>query len=357
MDSAMKAKTQLETIKTTLASLGITLDDDQLHIGGERAVMSAHKLVLTGSKNGERVVIKVSLDRDGANDIKTEVDIRNALEEVRFANGTLLFPGEDLFTKLADGTVVHVTTFIDQEKVFVEYTLREQFFMALRWFEAQESFHATTHEHVKSLRGTFAVWTSADYLADACNIESALIAHPSVDERCSRSAAALVSLIKENAVLIDRYGGFLNHTDLVPHNFRISGGTLFALDQVSIRFGNKYEGLARFVNYMVIHNPELAVMLTTYIAERRGDGDAEILRVMRCYKVGVLLRYYAGAIVSSGGDLRELSEVRLRFWLDVFDALMANTPVPDALIASYKTARDTLRSDDEKKRQREFAQA
>ena len=353
----MNSEERYRAIKATLASFDIMLDDDQLHIGGERAVMSTHKLVLTGAKHGQRVVIKVSLDAQGALDIKTEADIRSALEEVRFAHGTLIFPPEDLFTELPDGTVINVTAFIEQEKVFVEHTLREQFFMALRWFEAQESFHATTHEHLRSLRGTYAVWTSKEYCTDTEAIASALRAHTTTSPEHRTLTDALVSLMKENAALADRYGGFLNHTDLVPHNFRIKGGTLYALDQVSIWFGNKYEGLARFVNYMVIHNPELTRMLTTYIEEHRGEDDAKMLRIMRCYKVGVLLRYYAHAIESSEGALRELSEVRLRFWFQVLDALMNNKPLSDELLASYKASRDTLRTDDEKKRQREFAKA
>ena len=353
----MKTDPRYEAIKTTLVSLGITLDDDQLHIGGERAVMSTHKLVLTGTKGGKRVVIKVSLDAQGAADIKTEADIRNALEELRFANGSLIFPPEDLFTELPDGTVINVTEFIEQEKVFVEHTLREQFFMALRWFEAQESFHATTHEHVKSLRGTFAVWTSDNYMNDVGSIRQALATQSTIDTRAENVSLLLVGLIEKNKALIDRYSGFLNHTDLVPHNFRINNGTLYALDQVSIWFGNKYEGLARFINYMVIHNPELARMLTTYVAEHRSAEDAEMLRIMRCYKAGVLLRYYAQAITASDGALRELSVVRLRFWVDVLDALLKNAPISEELIASYKETRDALRTDDEKKRQREFAKA
>jgi hypothetical protein len=353
----MKQDPRYEAIKTTLLSFGITLDDDQLHIGGERAVMSQHKLVLTGTKNGERVVIKVSLDVQGATDIKTEADIRGALEEVRFANGTLIFPPEDLFTELPDGTVINVTAFIEQEKVFVEHTLREQFFMALRWFEAQESFHATTHEHLKSLKGTFAVWTADTYIKDAQDIADSVTATAARFNHAPSIGQQLLQMIETNQKNIERYGGFLNHTDLVPHNFRINNGTLYALDQVSIWFGNKYEGLARFINYMLIHNPKLADMLVSYVEEYRGKDDAEMLRIMRCYKVGVLLRYYARTIANSEGDLRTLSEVRFEFWMEIFDALFMKKSIGIERIEAYKNERDTLRTDDEKKRQREFAKA
>jgi hypothetical protein len=316
--------------------------------------MSVHKLVLTGTstKDGARVVIKVSLDAEGARDVTAEHTVRELLLGVRFASRDLSFPAELLFG-VYHGHTISVTEFISQDRVFVDYPLREQFFMILKLFESQEEFHATTYEHTKTLIGAIPVWTSALYIADT----EALAHTITLNNPACTVARELVVLMKASQAHIDRYSGFLDHTDLVPHNFRVKSGALFALDQVAIRFGNKYEMWARFINYMVIHNPGLADLLTAYVAEKRGAEDAEMLRVMRCYKAGVLLRYYAETTNKAAGDMRELSHTRFIFWEQVLAHLLNNEPIPPTLVTEYIGVRNTLRSEDEKKRQREFAKA
>ncbi|MFM2374313.1 MAG: hypothetical protein RLZZ234_308 [Candidatus Parcubacteria bacterium] len=343
-----------ETIVSTVASLGYILDAEQLHIGGERALMSAHKLVLTGStqKDNERVVIKVSLDTLGAQDITREHAVRELLQGVRFALRNLAFP-QELFFGMRGGYTISVTEFIVQERVFVDYPLREQFFMILKLFEAQEEFHATTYEHTKTLRGTVPVWDAEEYCADAQHIKEMVA---SLFPTCT-AVSRLVELLDTSRTHIDQFSGFLDHTDLVPHNFRVKEGSLFALDQVAIRFGNKYEMWARFINYMLIHNPELADLLVRYVEEKRGKDDATMLRIMRCYKAGVLLRYYAETTEKSTGDMHELSKARFLFWDQVLTHLLNEEPIPREMVQRYIHTRDTLRSDDEKKRQREFAKA
>jgi hypothetical protein len=108
---------------------------------------------------------------------------------------------------------------------------------------------------------------------------------------------------------------------------------------------------------MVIHNPELAELLVTYVREKRGAEDALMLRVMRCYKAGVLLRYYAETAEKASGDIKELTLARFAFWEEVLTHLLNDEPIPGEMVATYKAKRDSLRSDDEKKRQREFAKA
>ncbi len=346
-----------DVVKHKIEQLGYILDPEQLHIGGERSVMSAHKLVLTGrhGASGNRVVIKVSLDTSGAQDIAHEHEIRELLKGVRFAERELHFPRELLFLE-DEGLTISITEFIEQEKIFVAHSLREQFFMALNWFEAQEEFHATTHEHVQSFSKVCANWTSNSYLKELDRIAHDL--EESVrSDRVDAAIAQVRGRVETHAKLIDRYGGFLNHTDLVPHNMRISSRTLYALDQVSIWFGNKYEGWARFINYMTIHNQPLAHLLTTYVREQRGNDDDLLLRIMRCYKIAVLLRYYARAIDTTEGDLKKLSELRFEFWLTDLEHLLDNKELSPEYVAAYTTVRDQLRSSDEKRRQQEFAAA
>ena len=340
---------QYAAIEEALCALGFTLDAEQLHIGGERALMSAHKLVLTGrdTKDSSRVVIKASLDALGAKDIADEHDIREVLQRVHFASADLSFPPERYFST-SDDMTLSVTDFIEQERVFVDYPLRDQFFMMLKLFEAQEKYHATTHEHTKSLQGAIPVWTVTEYLTDVKNIGDV------VD---TLETKKLAGIFIENKELIARFSGFLVHTDLVPHNFRVRNGSLYALDQVAIRFGNKYEGLARLVNYMLIHNPALTEKIIEYVRKYRGEDDAKILHIMRCYKAAVLARYYKTSLETAEGNLKELTQIRLNFWLSVLTHLIDNTEIPPDHVAAYKEKRDALRTDDEKARQREFAQA
>jgi hypothetical protein len=352
--TAPNETTLTDRIRHAVETAGYVLDPEQLHIGGERALMSAHKLVLTGTTppGSERVVIKASLDDMGTKDIAAEHAIRELLRSVRFASKDLSFPAE-LFYGVVNGVMISVTEFIEQERVFVEYPLREQFFMILKLFESQEEFHATTYEHTKSLMGVLPVWNSSEYMNDVRAIKSIV----GTDAHSADLMQRLVAQMESVRDAIDRYSGFLDHTDLVPHNFRIKNGSLYALDQVAIRFGNKYEMWARFINYMVIHNPDLADLLVRYVEEKRGGEDALMLRIMRCYKVGVLLRYYADSMKNATDSVLELTRARFAFWSEILGHLLENTPIPRTLVTEYTRVRDTLRTDEEKKRQREFAKA
>ena len=56
------AQRELAGARPMLEQLGFILDTTQVHTGGERYLMSGHKLVLTGRRTSDnkRVVIKVS---------------------------------------------------------------------------------------------------------------------------------------------------------------------------------------------------------------------------------------------------------------------------------------------------------
>src|SRR6202000_971290 len=77
------------------------------------------------------------------------------------------------------------------------------------------------------------------------------------------------AFLREHRVNIDRYTGFLTHTDFVPHNLRIGSGYIYLLDHTSLRFGNKYESWGRFVNYMALYHPALAAALVEYVKRNR----------------------------------------------------------------------------------------
>src|SRR4051812_41386793 len=118
----------LEQIKAVLEQLGLELDKTQPHISGERFLMAKDKLVLIGQyKDGTRVAIKVSTTPEGQSGIAREKEARDLLKSINFAADTIDFPKEIYFGKL-DGYVIWAIEFIEQEKVFVEHSLEEQFF-------------------------------------------------------------------------------------------------------------------------------------------------------------------------------------------------------------------------------------
>jgi hypothetical protein len=170
-----------------------------------------------------------------------------------------------------------------------------------------------------------------------------------------------MKLRHSSSKLIDKYGNYLSHTDFVPHNFRVRDRKIYMLDcspeYRTVHFGNKYEGWARFINYMVIHNPELGNILADYVRKNRGEEEHMSLRLMRVYKLGFLIAFYTESLKSTTGDLLELTRERIGFWHEVLKFILGDKPVSSDFVKEYKDKRDKLRSEEEKKRQREFAVA
>ena len=131
----------------------------------------------------------------------------------------------------------------------------------------------------------------------------------------------------------------------------------FSPEYRTVHFGNKYEGWARFLNYMVIHDPALEKLLSDYVRENRGEEEHLNLQLMRVYKLGFLLEFYAKSLSETDGDLRTLTLERIDFWNEVLKFILKGQDVPATFVEEYKVKRDKLRSEDEKKRQREFAVA
>lgn len=331
-------------LKEILSRLGIDLEERQPHIGGEREFMSPEKLVLVGRmERARRVVIKASNTPKGRAEIEQEKKARDLLKEIpfAFANDTLLMPHEIYFKAATyfSPYTIFVTEFIEQEKVFVAHSLEEQFFLVLRAFEAQEAFHATTYEHVRKVKNTFATTSPEEYV-------SALSKYPRAQE-----------FLRTHKNVLSRYSGHLTHTDFVPHNLRVHERTVYVLDQTAIAFANKYEGWARFLNYMALHNPDLEHSLKDYIRKNRGEDEYLDLRLMRVYKAAFLISYYERILPDTEGDLHELTQDRVAFWTQVLDALLEDREIPADMLSAYKEQRDHLRSKEEKERQREFAEA
>ncbi len=350
---------RLEYITGLLLKIGFSLDKEQLHIGGERFLMAKEKLVLVGRQvsSNLKVVIKISNIEKGKIDITDEKRARDLLKSTTFAKGSLIFPDEIYFGE-HDGYIVWIIEYINQEKVFVAYEIEDQFFMALNAFEAQEAFHATTYEHIKKIQKIFPVLNAREYFREFA-LSKQIFHENNPDSKIESTFDIADAFLKENKVVIDKYSNHLTHTDFVPHNFRIKNNKLYMLDCApeyrTMHFGNKYEGWARFLNYMVIHNPTLDQLLSQYIMQNRSEEDYLCLRLMRVYKIGFLLRYYAESLPKTSGDLYSLTKSRITFWHQILELTLNNAPIPDSLIEEYKNGRDALRSPEEKERQKEFS--
>ncbi len=340
----------MESILTKIAqiigSLGLTLDQYQPHLSGERFLMMRNKLVLIGRQNktGEKVVIKTSDQTSGKKEIRREKKVRDLMNSLAFSDDSILFPAESYFGR-RQNYLIWITKFIPQEKVFVRHSLEEQFFTALRAFEAQEAFHATTYGHLRQIGDTFPVFSAQNYLVEFKKFRNGGV------------MTKALNYLADHRAIIDLYANHLIHTDFVPHNFRISGNQIYMLDSSSFCFGNKYEGWARFLNYMVIHNPQLENLLLDYLKQNRDPKEYLALRLMRIYKTGYLLNYYADSLAKTTGDLRALTQRRLDFWRQVLEVLIKDQPLPSEVLEQYLADRDQLRSAEEKERQREFAVA
>lgn len=337
-------------------ALGVIFDDIQLHISGERTLHSKDKQVLTGkdAHTGKRVVVKTSSIPTGIAAIERERTVRDKIAAFHFADDVVSMPLL-LRYHTDNGEVSLVSEFIEQDKVFVDHSLREQFFMALRALEAQENFHATTFEHMREVKSTFPLFTNKEYQNSFSQFKK-IVAENYKNSDTDSLLEFAYKEFTDNLQLIDRYGGFLTHEDFVPHNFRIKNRELYLLDFVALRFGNKYDGWARFINYMVIHNPELSQLLLRHV-EERGAEEFGVLRLMRLYKIAQLLSFYAGALKDTTGNLEKLTLARLSFWTEVLRSVLSKTELPPEKREAYLTVRDSLRSEEEKQRQKEFAKA
>lgn len=342
-------------MESTIESLGFSLDTEQPHISGERFLMMKDKQVLVGKdKDGRRIIIKIATKPDGQKEIENEKQIRDLLTSIVFANDKILFPKEIFFGR-KDGYLIWATEFISQDKVYVEHDIEEQFFLILKALEAQEAFHATTFEHLKSVGKLFEVYDARKYFDKFGEFRKTVssLEDPELEETLSKVSGTLA----QNKSTIDIYSNYLTHTDFVPHNFRISRKTIYMLDLSAVHFGNKYEGWARFLNYMVIHNPKLEKLLSEYVKKNRGREEYLNLRLMRIYKLGFLLDFYAKSLAKTEGDLKELTKERIGFWHEILKHILEDKEIPDGFVEEYKRKRDDLRSEEEKKRQREFAVA
>ncbi|HEX8947033.1 MAG TPA: hypothetical protein VF829_02360 [Candidatus Paceibacterota bacterium] len=351
-----------ERVTPLLAARSFTLDAEQPQTIGERyltrPIGSGRKVVLFGRRrsNGMRVVVKTSSETQGKDELLHETRVHAMLSRIRFAYGTFALPEILLFDKQHG---VLVTEYIEQEKSFLERPLKEQFALALDAFKAQESTHATTAEHWSELERLMK--EHAHYVKPgeyrkigeyAQDLVGLLADEKELYSKIDALLNKVIELLEARRETLERYDGFLTHWDFTPQNFRIRDDTLYLLDLTSIRFGNKYESWARFINFMTLYNSPLAQALVEYVQLNRTEEEVNALRLMRAYRLVELIRYYATWLGKTQGDTLELAKARIAFWTEVLEAVLNGREVSEDVIDVYKNKRDALRTADEKQRQR-----
>lgn len=355
--------TELNAVRPILATLGYAIDDQQVHISGERYLMAGardvggggKKLVLTGEHipDHKRVIIKVSSSIAGIAEIERERNTRTTLHKLEFALRTFYSPEEMLF-EMHGPYRIYITAYVEEARSFFEHSLDEQFFLALRALETQEGVHATTERHAASVRKSFGMMHAEEYIASYKQFaEEARIANPN-DAVMAAELARGEKFLEAHRTIVARYCGFLTHADFVPNNMRVSGNEIFLLDYASMHIGNKYESWARFINFMIHHNAKLEELLVRYVRENRGTEEFLSLRLMRVFKLAFLLRYHTQALHQSVGDLHKLIEQRIIFWTAALTAVLDDKPVPQEIIDTYVGHMEALRSEEEKARQRQM---
>lgn len=351
---------ELAAVLPMLKKLGFEIEKEQPHIGGERFLMAGkrdvggggYKLVLVGTRvsDHKKVVIKISSDREGIREICTEREAREILRILKFAYRTLHAPNEILY--ITGGThVASATAHIDQEQTFLSRPLTEQFNLSLQALKAQESVHATAYSHTKAIRKIFGVWGVQEYLDSFTSSCAAALQSSPSNTALAQSLAKANKFLAEHRDTVEQYCGFLTHADFVPHNLRVYQGNVYLLDSASLHFGNKYESWARFLNFMLLYNRPLEQALTQYVRDNRTPEEVVSLRLMRIYKLGKLLEYHTSALSKTSGDLNALSTQRVEFWRKVLESLLDDTPLSQEIITRYQHERDSLRSEEEKRRQ------
>ncbi len=346
---------ELRGVRPILEKHGYILDKEQLHTGGERYLMSGKKLVFIGhyKKGGRRVVIKVSSSPTGIKEILRERACRTIIKTIDFAYRSFFFPEEILFIE-KNGYTISITAYIEQAQHFIDRPLEEQFFLALRAFEMQESAHVTTYAQEKSIRDSLGMKDAEHYLSSFDEFKNNARVKDQTNAHLIAVFEEAFKFLKEGTPLIERYSGFLTHSDFVPHNLRIVSNTIYLLDHTSLHFGNKYESWARFINFMVHHNPELEHLLMTYVRQNRSADEYLTLRLMRVYKLGFLLQYYTGTLKKTSGDMQKLMRLRLAFWTRVLESVLDDKHLPNEIICSFLEEENVLRSEEEWKRRKEI---
>jgi len=108
------------------------------------------------------------------------------------------------------------------------------------------------------------------------------------------------------------------------------------------------------INFMTLYNPELEKALLFYVRENRTPEEYLSLQLMRVYRLGEIIWYYTRSLSHISGDLLALNTARVHFWKEVLRSVLTNKDLSKEVLEEYKKTRDSLRTEEEKKRQKEL---
>lgn len=349
-------KEALVRVQEVLDMHDIVLDEVQNQLIGERYLMSGKKLVLQGSNKHSlgKVIVKYSDDKHLINEISDERRRKKIIENIKFGYKSIYFPKELVWT-LNNKYALLITEYIDQETVFVKYPIKEQFFYSLKALEAFEGVHSVVSKHDNELKSLSSPKSSEDYIRSFAEMKEDT--EKQIPER-KHTLEVLddgLDFLKANQSLVQKYCDFLTHDDFVPHNMRILENDVVVLDHSSLVVGNKYESWARFLNFMIIYGRDLDNMLSEYVLTNRGEEEYTTLRLMRIYKVGFLINFYAKAINKTTGPLFNITDNRVKMWTKVMECLIQNVEIPIDLISQHHEILKNNRSEEEKIRHKEIS--
>lgn len=348
---------EIKSLSKLLNSIGLGLEQDQPHVQGERFLASPDKLVLVGKrkKDGKKVIIKTSWQKRAKEEIKQEKKVRDIISSFAPFKKAILIPDEIYFGKKGKYQIF-VTEFIDQEKVFISHPIKKQFETILEAFTKREVLNGNTFSEVRKMYKDFPFLGTLDYIKNFKTFQKSVLSRyrtPGIEEAMNEG----FKFFKENKSIINSEGEHLVHSDFAPHNFRLKGNSLYTLDCSAFIFGNKHEELARLLNYMSIHNPVLEKRIKKYIYQKRGRGAYLNLRLIRIYKILLLLNFYADALAKTTKDLLALTTHRIEYYEELLRVILQDRDLDPRMHQVYLENRDHLRSEEEKKRQKEFAKA
>lgn len=346
---------ELQPIERLLGQLGFALERHQPHISGERFLMSPNKMVLVGKRVDDklRVIIKVSRIARGRLEIKQEKRVRDALTAISVPHPGMFFPQEIYYGKRG-AYVLLITEYIRQNRVFIAYALDKQFKFVRQSLQTRESIRVASLGQSGRGRKVLPVLRTKDYLEGYKAFQASALRNYQTRGIEEAMQAGLDFLAKHKAVM-NKFSKYLVHSDFVPHNFRIRDNKVYILDAAAFHFGNKYEELARLLNYLVVHNPALEQKLLAYVSQELSKSDYLDLKLMRVYKLGFLLQYHTQALAKTSGDLLALTIHRIEFWEEVLRSVLHDKSIDTNIVQVFIENRDNLRSTDEIARQKEFA--
>ncbi len=343
---------QLEVVTPILLREGFVLDAEQPHLKGERYILSGPKLVLYGIRKSDnlKVVIKISNDVSVIKEMEYEQKCRETLEDINFAYHAFKSPKEILFGQNS-GYYFLITRYIEEDIPFLKRPTKEQFFIALKAFEMQEGLQMVTKGHKKKIEKIFPVFNANKYIETMEKYKNDISKSNTAKKETQTSIENAISILKTNKKAIKLYSDFLTHWDFVPHNIRVDNKEIYILDHSAIRFGNKYESWARFMNFMLLHNTELEKMLEKYTKENFLENEYTSLNTMRLFRLSELIWFYVMKLNIAEDKLLKLTNLRIDFWTKALNVKMEQKDLDKKIIEEYKKERDTLRDKDEKERQ------